>query len=176
MVDSENVSIGQQLLTLYAVRIRDKGLSCAEIVRELEPRRGDIRVLALLDTLEYLKKGGSFSSSVTFIGELLSIKPVVAVQNGEIVLVGKARGSKSGRNLLTYFVEKSGGIRFDMPYTLGYSGLDDTLLQKYIQDSEALYKEYADQLPICAIGSTIGTYVGPGAIGVAFFCKGESSK
>lgn len=87
MVDSENVSIGQQLLTLYAVRIRDKGLSCAEIVRELETRRGDIRVLALLDTLEYLKKGGSFSSSVTFIGELLSIKPVVAVQNGEIVLV-----------------------------------------------------------------------------------------
>ena len=57
VVDSENVSIGQQILTLYAVRLREQGLSAAEITRELETRRGDIRVLALLDTLEY-RHGG----------------------------------------------------------------------------------------------------------------------
>ncbi len=173
VVDSENVSIGQQLLVLHAAALRDRGLSAAEIVRELEARRGSIRVLALLGTLEYLKKGGRISPTVAFAGELLSIKPVVAVEHGEVVLVGKARGSKNGSNLLMRFVEQSGGIDFDMPYTLAYSGLDDTLLQKYIRDSEALYKGRAGELPICAIGSTIGTHVGPGAIAVAFFGRQE---
>ena len=173
VVDSENVCIGQQLLVLYAVRLRDRGLDAAGIVRELEARRGSVRLLALLDTLEYLKKGGRISPAVAFAGGLLSIKPVVAVEKGEVVLIGKARGSKNGNNLLMRFVEESGGIDFDMPYVLGYSGLDDTLLQKYIRDSEALYRGRAEDLPVCAIGSTIGTHVGPGAIAVAFFC-GES--
>ena len=169
VVDSENVCIGQQLLVLYAIRLRDRGLNAAAIVRELEAKRGSIRVLALLDTLEYLKKGGRISPTVAFAGGLLSIKPVVAVENGEVVLVGKARGSKNGNNLLMRFVEKSGGIDFDMPYMLAYSGLDDTLLRKYIRDSEVLYKGHTDELPVCAIGSTIGTHVGPAAVAVAFF-------
>ena len=176
VVDSENVSVGQQLLVLYAVRLRDSGLDAASIVRELEARRSDIRVLALLDTLEYLKKGGRISPTVAFAGELLSIKPVVAVEHGEVVLVGKARGSKNGGNLLTRFVEKSGGIDFDMPYSLAYSGLDDSLLQKYIRDSEALYKGRAGDLPICTVGSTIGTHVGPGAIAVAFYASGVAAR
>ena len=173
VVDSENVCIGQQLLVLYAVRLRDQGLDAGAIVQELEARRGGIRVLALLDTLEYLKKGGRISSAAAFAGELLSIKPVVAVENGEVVLIGKARGSKNGNNLLMRFVEKNGGINFDMPYVLAYSGLDDALLQKYIRDSAALYEGRTNELPVCAIGSTIGTHVGPGAVAVAFFCKGE---
>ena len=176
VVDSENVCIGQQLLVLYAVRLRDRGLGAAEIAWELEERRGDVRVLALLDTLEYLKKGGRISPTVAFAGEILSIKPVVAVENGEVVLVGKARGSKNGNNLLMRFVEKSGGIDFTMPYTLAYSGLDDTLLRKYIRDSEVLYKGRTDELPICAIGSTIGTHVGPGAVAVAFFGGEDRTK
>ncbi len=175
VVDSENVSIGQQLLVLYALRLRDRGLSAGEIARTLKERRGDIRVLALLDTLEYLKKGGRISPTVAFAGGLLSIKPVVSVENGEVVLAGKARGSKNGNNLLMSFVEKSGGIDFDMPYMLAYSGLDDALLQKYIRDSEALYKGRTGELPVCAIGSAIGTHVGPGAVGVAFF-SGDSGK
>lgn len=176
VVDSENVCIGQQLLVLHAVRLRDRGLSAGAIVRELETRRGSVRVLALLDTLEYLKKGGRISSAVAFAGELLSIKPVVAVENGEVSLIGKARGSKNGNNLLMRFVKKSGGIDFNMPYMLAYSGLDDTLLQKYIHDSEVLYQGRTKELPVCAIGSTIGTHVGPGAVAVAFFCEKEHTK
>ena len=169
VVDSENVSIGEQILVLLAARLRDQGLSAGEIAGKLEGRRGDVRVLALLDTLEYLKKGGRISSAVAFAGGVLSIKPVVAVENGEVILVGKARGSKNGNNLLRSFVERAGGIDFDMPYALGYSGLTDGLLRKYIDDSDELYAGRASELPISAIGSTIGTYTGPGAVGVAFF-------
>ena len=159
VVDSENVSIGMRILVLLAVRLRDEGLPAAEIAARLEAQKKRVRLLALLDTLEYLKKGG----------RSLSIKPVVAVQKGEVALIGKARGSKNGNNLLTQFVEQSGGIDFTLPYALGYSGLSDALLQKYIQDSEALYKDHVRELPVCCIGSTIGTYAGPGAVGVAFF-------
>ena len=169
VVDSENVSIGQRTLALLAARLRDEGLSAAQIAAALEVQKKRVRLLALLDTLEYLKKGGRISPAVAFAGGILSIKPVVAVQKGEVALIGKARGSKNGNNLLTQFVEQSGGIDFAMPHALGYSGLSDALLQKYIRDSETLYKDHVQELPVCCIGSTIGTYAGPGAVGVAFF-------
>ena len=169
VVDSENVSIGQQILVMLAVRLRDRGESAVGIAAALETEKKRVRVLALLDTLEYLKRGGRISPAVAFAGGVLSIKPVVSLRGGVVVLIGKARGSKNGNNLLMRFVEQSGGINFSMPYALGYSGLSDALLRKYLADSEALYKGHAADIPICRIGCTIGTYAGPGAIGVAFF-------
>ena len=67
-------------------------------------------------------------------------------------------------------VEKD-GIDFNRPFLLTYAGLNDDLLQKYIQDSSSLYEGKVDELPITPMGSVIGTHVGPGAIGVAFFSK-----
>lgn len=130
--------------------------------------------MAVLGTLKYLKKGGRISSLVAFAGEMLSIKPVVSVVNGEVKLVGKAMGSKKGNNLLTQLVEKSGGIDFSMPYALAYSGLSSEYLNKYLKDSKPLWEEYIDKIeniPSYMIGSTIGTHVGPGAVAVAFFAK-----
>lgn len=125
--------------------------------------------MALLDTLEYLKKGGRISSAVALAGSLLSIKPVVAVEAGEVAMVGKARGSRQGNNLLRQLVEKCGGINFEKPFCLAYSGLTDALLRKYIADSAELWEGKADLLPIATVGCTIGTHVGPGAVAVAFF-------
>lgn len=171
LVDSENVSMGEWALVHLAVRLRDEGKSRQEIVDILEEKKKQIRVIALLDTLEYLKKGGRISSAAAFAGTLLSIKPVVAVENGALSVLGKARGSRNGNNMLMDIVKKSGGIDFDMPYCLAYTGLTDTLLQKYIQDSTVLYEGKTDCLPIVKIGSAIGTHAGPGAIGAAFFVK-----
>lgn len=171
IVDSENVCIGEQILVLYACRLRDAGMSAAEIADILEWRKKDVRVIGLLDTLEYLKRGGRISGAAALAGSLLSIKPVIAVTDGEVNVLGKARGSKNGSNMLREETAKCGGIDFTLPYTLAYSGLDDSLLQKYIADSESLWKDYVDELPISTIGSTIGTHVGPGAIAVAFFAQ-----
>lgn len=169
IVDSENVCIGEQILVEMAVKLRDEGKTAQEIVEILNKEKKNIRLIALLDTLEYLKKGGRISSAVALAGTLLSIKPVIAVENGEVTMVGKARGSKNSNNMLINLVEKEGGINFNKPYSLAYSGLSDKLLQKYIVDSERLYEGKANQLPVCTIGSTIGTHVGPGAIAAAFF-------
>ena len=152
-----------------SVREVEAGLSAAEIKAQLDEEKRHIRVLALLDTLEYLKKGGRISSAVALAGNILSIKPVIAVENGEVSLVGKARGSKKGNNLLRELVENCGGINFKKPYALAYSGLSDLLLKKYIEDSAELWKENTAELPITTVGCTIGTHVGPGAIAVAFF-------
>ena len=103
------------------------------------------------------------------VGGLLSIKPVVAVERGEVVMLGRARGSKNGNNLLVQEIQKTNGVDFGRPYLLGYTGLEDSLLQKYIADSAALWAEHTDVLPVGTIGGTIGTHGGPGAVGVAFF-------
>ena len=172
VVDSLNACIGERVLLEYAVRLVKEGrLGAAEIAAELDEKKGKIQLLAVLDTLQYLRKGGRISSVTAIAGEMLSIKPVISVVRGEVKLVGKAMGSKKGNNLLTKLVSDCGGIDFTMPYVLGYSGLSDEFLQKYIRDSEALWKDHTDHVPYYLIGSTIGMHVGPGAIAVAFFAK-----
>ena len=132
--------------------------------------------MALLDTLEYLKRGGRISKTVAFAGGLLSIKPVVCIQEGKIQMLGKARGSKQGNNLLVQEIEKAGGVDFDKPLLLGYTGLSDVLLQKYITDSRSLWEQGAAQLRTSPIGSVIGTHAGPGAVAVAFFSRREENE
>lgn len=171
VVDSLNASAGERILCMHAVKLINEGrLYAAEIVDELNIKKIKIRFLALLGTLEYLKKGGRISSVVAFAGEMFSIKPVVSVTDGEVKLVGKAMGSKRGSNLLSQFIDKY-GVNFDMPFALVYSGLTDEFLTKYITDSEKLWVGKTDYLPKYLIGSTIGTHIGPGAIGVAFFTE-----
>lgn len=169
VVDSRNVAIGTAILAKLALRLVDEGMGAREIAERLEKEREKICLIAMLDTLEYLKKGGRISAAAAFAGGVLSIKPVVCIRDGEIVILGKARGSKQGNNLLVSEIRKTGGIDFTKPILLGYTGLDDTLLQKYIEDSKALWEEGISSLETTMIGSVIGTHAGPGAVAVAFF-------
>lgn len=170
VVDSANATIGERILVERGLELMDQGLDAAAIAAKLDEEKADIRLVALLDTLEYLKRGGRVSASVALVGGLLAIKPVVAVQDGEVVVLGKARGSKNGNNLLVQEIQKT-GVDFSRPYKLGYAGLNDSLLQKYIADSAALWEGHTDSLPTGTVGGTIGAHVGPGAIAVAFFRK-----
>lgn len=171
VVDSLNATAGERVLALYAKRLIDKGLDIKDIVEKLNSVKSKIKLLAIVDTLEYLKKGGRISKATAFAGELFNIKPVISLIDGEVKLVGKARGSRKANNLLHELIEKSGGIDFSMPYTTLYSGLSDAMLKKYIEDEKELWEGNTKDVPIQTVGSTIGTHVGPGAIGVVFFAK-----
>ena len=171
VVDSLNATAGERVLALYAKRLIDKGLDIKDIVEKLNSVKSKIKLLAIVDTLEYLKKGGRISKATAFAGELFNIKPVISIIDGEVKLVGKARGSRKANNLLHELIEKSGGIDFSMPYTTLYSGLSDAMLKKYIEDEKELWEGNTKDVPIQTVGSTIGTHVGPGAIGVVFFAK-----
>lgn len=171
IIDSETVTLGEQLLILYACQLRDTGLSAVEIVAALEDKKKDIRVVAALDTLEYLQRGGRISKTVAVAGNLLSIKPVIAIENGEVSLIAKARGAKNAQTQVTEAIKRYGKIDFSMPAAYVYSGLNDESLQKYMNDVENTWEGQTDAIPVYSIGSSIGTHAGPGAYGMAFFVK-----
>ena len=171
VVDSKTIALGSAILTEYALTLLDRGLSGEEITWKLMQKREDVRVLAMLDTLEYLKKGGRISATAAIAGGLLNIKPVLAISDGEIKMLGKARGSRQGNNLLVQEIQKAGGVDFGKPVLLGYTGLSDTLLRKYVQDSAQLWQDHVKDLPVSVVGSVVGTHAGPGAVAVAFFAS-----
>ncbi|MBQ7809630.1 MAG: DegV family protein [Clostridia bacterium] len=169
VVDSSSVAMGGGILIELALRLLDEGKNAEEIAKILEEEKQKIVIVALLDTLEYLKKGGRISKAVAFAGGVLNIKPVISVTDGEISMLGKARGSKMGNNLLVQEIEKAGGIDFNKPVLLGYSGLSDVILNKYIEDSRHIWEGNLEEVRYTTVGSVIGTHVGPGAVVVAFF-------
>lgn len=171
VIDGKSVAIGTAILAEYAFSLMEKGLSSEEIQRSVEKKRDDIIIVALVDTLEYLKRGGRLSKTAAFAGSLLNIKPVISLEKGEINVLGKARGSKQGNNLLVKKIEKAGGVDFGMPVLLGYTGHDRYMLEKYVDDSRFLWEGRTENLRETCIGSVIGTHVGPGAVAVAFFKK-----
>ncbi len=169
VIDSESAAIGAAILVELAFKLIDEGKTAEEIVNALESEKKKIVIVALVDTLEYLKKGGRISKAVAFAGGVLNIKPVLSVISGEINMLGKARGSKMGNNLLVEEIGKAGGINFNKPVLLGYTGISNALLLKYIEDSRHIWEGNINEVRYTVMGSVIGTHAGPGAVAVAFF-------
>ena len=169
VVDSGSATMGSGILVELAFKLLDEGKNAEEIAAILEEQKKKIIIVALVDTLEYLKKGGRISKAVAFAGGVLNIKPVLSVTDGEINMLGKARGSKMGNNLLVQEIDKAGGIDFNKPVLLGYSGISDALLKKYIEDSRHIWEGNLQEVRYTTVGSVIGTHSGPGAVVVAFF-------
>ena len=171
VVDSLNVSIGSRILAEYALRYSSDGMGLDELARHLSQKREKIGLVAMVDTLEYLKKGGRISGAAAFAGGVLGIKPVVTTKDGVLTVLGKARGSKKANNLLAEQIRKD-GVDFSMPLLLGYTGLSDDMLQQYIADSQSLWKGHIASLDCVQLSSVIGTHAGPGAVVVAYFKSG----
>ncbi len=169
VVDSMNVACGEGILAKYALMLRDEGKTAEEICERLNEKKKDICIYAVIDTLKHLKKGGRISATTAFIGTTLSIKPIVSMVDGEVKIIGKALGNKRGNLTLNKLIERAGGVDFNLPWGYLWSGNDRTNIDKYIQDSAQLIqgREYT----LHVIGSTIGTHVGAGAVGFAFFKK-----
>lgn len=169
VVDSRSVAIGAGILAELALRMADSGMEAEAIAQQLEEEKQKIHLIAMLDTLEYLKRGGRISKTVALAGSMLSIKPVISLDGGEVQVIGTARGSRKANNLLVKEIQNAGGVDFSKPLLLGYTGLSDVLLQKYIEDSASLWEGNMEQLPCTIVGSAVGTHAGPGAVAVAFF-------
>ena len=166
VVDSGSVAIGAGILAEIALEMANQGKTAREIVHYLEQIKGRVKILAVLDTLEYLKKGGRVSRTVAFAGGLLNIKPVAVIENGEIKMAGKARGNKLGNAVMLQQISSMGGIDCTKPFILGYTGVTDTLLQEFVQDNADYFGDC--QLHQSCVGSVVGTHAGPNAIAVAF--------
>lgn len=170
VVDSLNACVGERLLGMFALNLINEGKDLETVARMTEEAKRKINVIAVLDTLEYLKKGGRISAATAAIGSMLSIKPVIAVIDGEIKVVGKAMGSRKGNSILTKYVTEK-GLDFSLPYATVWSGKDSAKLDAYISDYAFLWEGHSDCIPKHILGATIGTHIGGGVVGVAFFEK-----
>ncbi len=172
IVDSQSVTLGLQILVRQTIDLLNKGGSVEEIVETLETTKNKIHVFALVETLEYLKKGGRLSSVGAFAGTILNIKPIVEVKNGKVDVAGKARGLTSAFGKMIKLIEQYGGIDTSKYYCLGFTGKKDNLnaFLEYAKDKLDL----KDGL-VSPIGSVVGTHAGPGVCGIAFYDSGLSN-
>ncbi len=170
VVDSLSVTIGAGILAERALQLARQGLSAAQVAQAVTEERKQLQLFAILDTLEYLKKGGRISKAVAFAGGVLSIKPVVSFVDGKIAILGKGRGNKQANAMLIQQMESSGGIDLEKPLFLGYTGLSDALLQQFRWEADRLWQG-AEHPQQTIVGSVVGTHAGPGAVAVAYFKK-----
>lgn len=166
VVDSRSIAIGLSILTEYALELADRGMTAAEIAAELDAAKEKVRLLAVVDTLEYLQRGGRVSKTVAIAGGMLSVKPIITLEDGMIKMAGKARGNKQANAQMDAMVQKL-GIDWDKPCMLGYTGTDDDLLCKYRAQSSIWTGDVYGSI----VSGVVGTHAGPGAVAVAFFSK-----
>lgn len=173
VVDSMQVAGAQYILVQRCQELIEQGLSRDEIVARLEKEKNQIVIYASVDTLVYLQKGGRISKGSAIVGGVIGIKPILTLQDGELIAIGKARGSKLSNQFLDKKVNEAGGINFDKPFVVGYSGTDNSNLLSYIENNKGLLGEHLEDVKMVQIGSAVGTHAGPGAILVAFFANNE---
>lgn len=171
VLDSLSATVGERLLLQRGLELAAQGVDAENIHKTLDEEKNRIRIFARLDTLEYLKKGGRISAATAVVGGLLNIKPIIAVRDGLVESVGKARGPKQADALLRELIAGEGGVDFSKPACLAYSGQSDENVQKFQEDSDELWNGRGDRLGLASVGCVIGTHVGPGAVAIAFFAN-----
>lgn len=170
VVDSLSATAGQRILCELALRLVNENKPVEEIVEILNEKKLKIQVVAMVDTLKYLKMGGRISSLVAFAGELLNIKPIISLVDGEVKMIGKGIGVKKSMMFINDFVKNKGGIDYDMPFKALFSGNNEEIKDKFVKNTGSIW-EGVDNVEFNSLGSTIGTHIGPGAVGLAFFTK-----
>lgn len=165
VVDSLSATAGVHILVDRACRLQEEGLSAREIAERLEELKGRIRIFAVIDTLEYLRRGGRLSNLQAGIGTVTKLKPVISVREGAVMVVGKAFGTVAATKQLMKFLSEH-PVDDSFPAFALYSD-DKGPVEEFLprlQESQGLPRD----LRFCAVGPTIGTHVGPGVVGMAY--------
>ena len=167
-VDSATVCLGESRLVRLAVQLRDAGKTLVQIATDLEHAKEHLHLVAAIDDLKYLRKGGRLPAAVAVAGGMLGIKPLITIQDGKVAMAGKARGLPGAYVALFKKVEEMGGINPAFPALAGYtvSPREVTPIQTYLRDNMQ-----QEDLLVRQIGCVIGTHAGPGPYGIAFFDK-----
>ena len=166
LIDSLCATHGIRLLAEHAQNLIKEGKTAAEIVAELEVLKTKIKILAVVDTLEYLCKGGRVSRTTAAIGEMAKVKPMITINEGEVAVIGKSLGkNKAIGSLIKALGECEVDTRFPM-YSVSTLGTDNCEVLEH-----RLLAEGYETKERLQIGATIGTHVGPGVFGIIFIQK-----
>ena len=165
LVDSRSASAGIQILVNYACKLRRSGLGAADIAGELERLKERVRIFAVIDTLEYLRRGGRLSGFQAGLGSVTKLKPTIAVTNGVVSIVGKSFGAAAAVKHLQKLLEAH-PVNDDYPSYFLYT--DDKSREELLLPRLREQGRLPQRLHYCSVGPTIGTHIGPGALGMAY--------
>ncbi len=166
IVDSRQVSVPLGLLCVFAARMASRGLELSDISNRLETMKERLETLFVVNTLDYLVRGGRVGRAQGWVGKLLGIRPILGVSQGEVVPVDRVRGGRAAQiKLMDLFEERVDPAR---PVIVGiahsaapvWADRLGKLLQERFQISEAHVTE---------MGPVVGTHVGPGTVGATLF-------
>lgn len=168
IIDSMQGIIGQRLLVEYALRLRDEQKSAKEIIEVIEDAYPRVKIFAALDTLKYLRKGGRIPKTAEMIGTMMGIKPLVKLEDGMLVMAGKARGHAGAVTSMMKLVGENADFDPVAPVYFGYSGTPQQLIAfRKLCTQKFQLKDTATH----AVGAVIGTHLGPGAFAIAYLTK-----
>ncbi len=169
LYDSQQATMGLGLLVLMAAEAAEAGRSLTEIIETLDASVNHTYVIAVLDTLEYLRRSGRLSWAQFGVGTLLNIKPLIKVHLGEVLVVERVRTSKRALSRLIELVEELGPLKKVALLNIGDQEKVETLRQM----TAHILPESSEPL-IAEATPVIGTHVGPGALGIACVAAGKN--
>ena len=165
IIDSTLAIVALRAILDLGEQLRSQGMSAPDIAAQIEAAKSRMRVFGIVDTLEYLHKGGRMSTSVAVVGSLLRVKPIITLKDGVLGLVGKGVGTKGSLAGMLKQVGDDIHPAPRLPSYYGYSG-DDTLCRQFVPLMEEKFGPHGQE--IRSIGCVIGTHLGPNAAVVAY--------
>lgn len=161
VIDTRNFTYGFGQMVIEAAKMAKDGRSVDEIIDRIEYFIKNVKTLFVVDTLEYLKKGGRLSATKATIGTLLNLKPILTVDDGKIVAIDKARGMKKALKRIVEIMKEQGA---ELKGQIAKIGHADNLA--HLEEFKTAIKEvYGDvEMEEFEIGCVIGVYCGPGTV------------
>ncbi len=169
IVDILTASLGQGFMVMEAIRLKEEGATFQEVKSFLEENKWKLNTFITVDDLIHLKRGGRISSTAAFLGGLMSLKPIISINNqGKVDVIQKARGRKSAlKDLAKYIINNIE----DPENTTMYIGHCDALEDAQKLKEIILEKINLKEVIINFIGPVVGVYGGPGALAAFFVGK-----
>jgi DegV family protein with EDD domain len=161
IVDSKGASMAESILCFMGEELADRGMAAAEIAETLADRASDLRMYVSLETLEYLKKGGRISGAQAAIGTLLSVKPIIAVEDGKVETADKPRTRSKSRERCIEMITARPIERIAILHTMAPDV--DAFRAEVIRRAGLAEAD----VPISLVGPSVGPHLGPGCVGAA---------
>lgn len=167
-IDSQSLSTGIALQMIYAYKLAEQGLDAKEICEKVNERRNKIQASFVIETLNYLYKGGRCSRLAMFGANLLKIRPVIALKDGKMDVDKKLRGryDEVVMEYVNYTLDKHNDRDASCCF-LTYSSLDDKLVEKIKEKISPLF----DRVYVTRAGTTVASHCGPNTIGILYYCN-----
>ena len=168
IIDTRSSIICLHQLVDYAILLAQAERSAEDIVQAIKELMRKQKLLAMIDTLEYLHKGGRLSKTAELMGTLLKLKPLVTLVDGKIQVYNKSRGVNNAIAAIFRDIDSCGGIDTSFPVYLGYtddSGKCELFKEKFLE------RYHVTDVRMYPIGCVVGAHVGPGAFAISYIKK-----